>query len=177
MKKFIFVPLIFLLTCLPCRAQKGEYSYPETWMQYTPALFALAAPVVGIERRHEFAYRLLDVACTYAAQAAIVYPVKYLVREPRPDASANNSFPSGHSAAAFAGAELIRLEYGDTWGTVFYAGALYVAAMRVAHNRHWWWDTLGGAAVGVLSAHIGDWCTERLKLALSPSGFALCYIF
>lgn len=170
-------PLIAVLICLPCRAQKGEYSYPETWMQYAPAVFTLAAPVFGVESKNDFVYRFANLACTYAVQAAIVYPIKWTVKELRPDASAYNSFPSGHSAAAFAGAELIRLEFGEIWGTVFYAAALYVAAMRVAHNRHWWWDTMGGAAVGILSAHIGDWCTEKLQLALSPAGFAISFNF
>ncbi|WP_238296257.1 hypothetical protein [Porphyromonas uenonis] len=46
--------------------------------------------------------------------AAIVLSVKRGVQRMRPDGSTHNSFPSGHTATAFLGAELFNLEYGAT---------------------------------------------------------------
>ena len=98
--------------------------------------------------------------------------------EERPDGSAFNSFPSGHSATAFMGAELVRHEYGWGWGGAAYALATSVAVLRVVHQRHWWWDTLAGAGVGILSANIGYWLMEPVENLLGiskPAGqIALC---
>lgn len=44
--------------------------------------------------------------------ATIVLSVKSVVQRMRPDGSTANSFPSGHTATAFLGAELFNLEYG-----------------------------------------------------------------
>ena len=79
---------------------------------------------------------------------------------PRPDGSANNSFPSGHTATTFMGAELVRIEYGDEspWYSVgAYAVATTVGVLRVYNERHWFTDVFAGAGVGILSARIGHW--------------------
>lgn len=167
-----------LLLCLSfgARAQVNEYRFVETYLQYTPAVFMLAA-AWGVDHEHDFTYRLLNAACVYATQAAIVYPLKWTIDEQRPDGTAWNSFPSGHTAATFAGAEMIRLEYGNLWGALFYAGALYTGVMRVVHQRHWWWDVAAGAAIGVASAHLGKWASDKIMCTFGPTSFSLTYNF
>ena len=168
-----------LLLCLSfgARAQVNEYRFAETYLQYTPAVFMLAAAWGGVDHEHDFTYRLLNATCVYATQAAIVYPLKWTIDEQRPDGTAWNSFPSGHTAATFAGAEMIRLEYGNVWGGIFYAGALYTGVMRVVHQRHWWWDVAAGAAIGVASAHLGKWASDKIMCTFGPTSFSLTYNF
>ena len=101
--------------------------------------------------------RVLAGGTAYAAMGILNNALKYTVCEMRPDGSRRNSFPSGHSATAFMGAELIRIEYGPWWGLGAYTAATTVALLRVYNCRHWFNDLLGGAAVGVLSAHVGYW--------------------
>lgn len=170
------LPMIFFL-CFGLKAKVNEYQYPETYLQYTPAVFMLVAGALGAESEHDFSYRLLNTACVYAAQSLVVYPLKWTVDERRPDGSAWNSFPSGHTAATFAGAEMIRLEYGNLWGGVFYTGALFTGVMRVAHQRHWWWDVAAGAVIGVACAHLGKLASDKISLAFSPASFSLTYTF
>ena len=135
-------------------AQNREYSYPETWMQFTPAVFHLVAAELGLKCESSFAERAVTATLAYGTEAIICYTLKTLIREERPDGSRFNSFPSAHTAAAFTGAELIRGDYGNGPGSAFYAGGIYVAAMRVQHQRHWWWDTVAGASIGVASVYI-----------------------
>ena len=68
------------------------------------------------------------------------------------------SFPSGHTAAAFAVASALTAESAETWpsahpfiGPVLYTGAAFVGISRMYHNRHWASDVVAGAAVGVLT--------------------------
>ena len=67
------------------------------------------------------------------------------------------SFPSGHTTAAFAFAAALSRETQMWWpqsrwyiGTVVYAGATLVGASRMYDNMHWASDVLGGAAIGTL---------------------------
>lgn len=116
MKKIILTLLIFFLT-LPCiRAQINELIFYETWMQYTPVAFNLSSKYLGIKSKHSLNTKLVATASAFAVESAIVYALKYTIREERPDGSAFNSFPSGHTAAAFTGAELIRRDLGWGWG-------------------------------------------------------------
>ena len=85
---------------------------------------------MGIKSENDFTYHLINVGTTYLYQTALTYPYKWAIKEKRPDGTAYNSFPSGHTAATFAGAEMVRLEYGWGWGAVFYANAVLVGTMR-----------------------------------------------
>lgn len=87
----------------------------------------------------------------------LVNGTKYFVDEKRPDSSAQNSFPSGHTATVFMGAELVRSEYGIGYGIGAYLVAGGVAFLRLYNDRHWLNDVVAGAGFGILSARIGYW--------------------
>lgn len=68
------------------------------------------------------------------------------------------SFPSGHSTAAFAAAAAVTNETTRWWphstwfvGPVMYGGATAVALSRMYHNKHWASDVVLGAAIGTFS--------------------------
>ena len=78
----------------------------------------------------------------------------------RPDGSSLNSFPSGHTATAFMGAELMMQEYKNE--SVWYGISGYVVAtgtglFRMYNNKHWLSDVVAGAGIGILSAKAGYW--------------------
>lgn len=134
----------------------GQRLHFDDWIQYAPVV-TFAGLGFGVRSDHDFAERLCITATAYAVQGILTNAIKYTVREQRPDSEARNSFPSGHSATAFMGAELVRREYGGWWGAGAYAVAATTALMRVYNDRHWSNDLLGGAAIGILSADIGFW--------------------
>lgn len=127
-------------------------------LQYVPIGGYVALGFIpGVAHRHRIGDRVLAGATAYIAMTALVQGTKRLVSEPRPDTGATNSFPSGHTATAFCGAELCRIEYGNAYGAAAYAFAITTGVMRVANRRHWCNDVLAGAGIGFLSAHIGYW--------------------
>lgn len=147
---------------IPLRNYAGElrsdwgYTTAENWIQYAPlaAYMGLGACGVG---DHSFLEHFFTAGSAWAVEAVLVNGLKYTLCEMRPNLSARNSFPSGHTATAFLGAELVRLEYGGWAGAGAYAVATLTAVMRVYNNWHWFNDLLGGAAIGILSANIGYW--------------------
>jgi len=68
------------------------------------------------------------------------------------------SFPSGHSTAAFAFATIVSAETSHWWpesrwliGPVVYGGAALTGVSRIYNNAHWASDVIAGAAIGTLT--------------------------
>lgn len=133
------------------------YFRADDWIQYAPVVAYVGLGAVGVKCKHGIVERLLAGATAYAALGIMVNITKRLVDEKRPDSSAKNSFPSGHTATVFMGAELVRLEYGWPIAVGAYTVAGAVAFLRLYNARHWLNDVLAGAGIGILSARIGYW--------------------
>ncbi|MDE5794342.1 MAG: phosphatase PAP2 family protein [Muribaculaceae bacterium] len=130
----------------------------DEYVQYLPVAGYIGMGFIpGIKTRSNFRQRLMAGVTAYAVMAVTVNAMKYTFKHPRPDSGQRNSFPSGHSATAFTGAELMRIEYGNYIGCAGYAVALTVGMLRIYNDRHWITDVFGGAAIGILSARVGYW--------------------
>lgn len=168
----IFV-LIFCFLQVKAQEAPGtvkESAYPEMYIQYVPLAMDLGLGFAGVKSKHNFFDRFVMGSMACISETVLVNVLKYTVKEERPDGTSRNSFPSGHSATAFTGAELTRMEYGYGWGAGAYGLAATTAVLRVAHDRHWWWDCLAGAGIGVLSAHIAGWLMPSVQNLLENWG-------
>lgn len=134
------------------------YFHADDYIQYVPAASFIGLGFIpGVSHSHNFKERLCAGVTAYAVMALVTNVTKVAVNEPRPDSGSRNSFPSGHTATAFTGAELMRLEYGVWGGISGYTMATGVAFLRLYNNRHWFNDVLAGAGIGILSANVGYW--------------------
>lgn len=141
----------------------------DDYLQYVPLASVYGLSLLGAEAKHGYVDRTLELATSYVAMGLMVNAVKYTVRAERPDGSAFNSFPSGHTATTFMGAELVRIEYGDDspWYSVgAYSIAIAVGALRVYNDHHWFTDVFAGAGLGILSARIGYWLLPYTRKAM-----------
>lgn len=103
----------------------------------------------------------VSVGLTWASKAAL----KAVIDEPRPDLSDNKSFPSGHTALAFAGATSLHKAFGKEYPWLSVAGfavATAVGVERVATRRHHWYDALAGAGLGIGMTELTWWASDRL---------------
>lgn len=89
-------------------------------------------------------------AASFVSMEIAVNGLKGVVNEPRPDRSNNNSFPSGHTAAAVSGATFIHKRYGLKQAAIPYALAAFTGFSRVYADRHYIHDVIAGAAIGGL---------------------------
>lgn len=142
-----------------CRAWAPSFSNrTDDWLQYAPAAVMVSLKACGYQSRSSWGRMLVSDAFSAAIMAAAVNACKYSVRTMRPDGSARNSFPSGHTATAFMTATMLRREYGcrSPWfGVGGYAAATTVAVMRQLNNRHWMSDVMVGAGIGILATELG----------------------
>jgi len=148
--------------------QKDNHLSIDEYLRFLPVASNFGLDFIGVKAKHSFNDRLITTATSHLIMGAIVYSTKSIVNEKRPNSSEKNSFPSGHAATAFVGAELVRMEYGLGYGIGAYTVACSVAFFRLYNDEHWLNDVLAGAGIGILSAQIAYWllpyCQKIFKI-------------
>lgn len=103
--------------------------------------------------------------------AAITHATKLAVKAERPNGKSFNSFPSGHTSAAFSGASFIHHRYGIEYGLPAYLAASYVGYSRVYASKHWDIDVLAGAALAYTVSHFVTTEYNNPNLSIAPVRF------
>ena len=134
------------------------HSEIDNYTQFSGIALTMGLKMAGVEGRSSWPRLFASSLASYAVMAAFVNGIKYTASELRPDGSTYNSWPSGHTATAFAGATILHKEYGLTrspWYSIAgYTVATATGVMRVLNNRHWVSDVLSGAGIGILSTEL-----------------------
>lgn len=133
--------------------------YVEDALQYSPYAAYYGMQLCGMRGIHDYVDKTILLGTSALLMAVTVKTLKYTTHVERPDGSQDNSFPSGHSAIAFMGAELLRHEYPRCLPAWIggYAVATLTAALRLHNHRHWLTDVTAGAGIGVLSVNAAYW--------------------
>lgn len=131
-------------------------------------LVPVIAGLLG-NRRHAWRTAIAIAPALWVATSLVEYPIKHYFRRKRPFTdilravvvgrrAASFSFPSGHSAAAFAGAVLLQRYYPGQ-SPAFYALATAVAFSRVYLGAHYPGDVATGGLLGAFFARVvhGFW--------------------
>ncbi len=189
MIKRIVCWIFVLLSSLQLSAQDKTYHGDgiDTYLEYSPWLAVYALKALSVESASSWKRLLVNSALSYVVAAGSVQFLKTTIHERRPDGTNNRSFPSGHAAISFAGANVLHHEYGklSPWISVGgFAAATFVSVDRVVRNRHHWYDVAAGAAIGYLSTELGyrlgDLITgerSRYDISVSPQGLSMAVRF
>lgn len=132
-------------------------AHADNYLQYAPAAIVFGMNLAGIKGKHHIGVATGIYLMSMAIMTGSVTTLKHLSKRERPDNSSVNSFPSGHTATAFASAEFLKQEYGDRYPWMTYTGfaiATGTAALRMYNNRHWLSDVVAGAGFGILSTKL-----------------------
>lgn len=142
----------------------------DDFLQYVPAASIYALSAFGVKSKNNFRDKTIILATSYLIMGVTVEALKKTTKIERPDGSNFNSFPSGHTATAFMGAELMFQEYKEVspwYGIAGYAVAAGTGAFRMYNNRHWLTDVVAGAGIGILSAKAAYWLYPTVNDLLS----------
>jgi membrane-associated phospholipid phosphatase len=138
----------------------------DNYLLAVPALSVYGLNLIGIKGKHQFMDRTLILGISTVASLGFVTILKPLTSNMRPDDTTYDSWPSGHTTLAFAGAEFMRMEFKERspwYGIAAYGVATSVGVLRVYNNRHWITDVLAGAGFGVLSTKMAYWIFPSVK--------------
>lgn len=146
---------------------KKDNSYK--WSDYAVGGLPLAATwtlkAAGVRSRSKTERMLMANAMALGISCGASELLKQTVKETRPDATDNHSFPSGHTTIAFVSASILSREYGyiSPWVTIgAYATATGTQMLRMQHNRHWVNDLYMGAGIGMAGTGLGYFLTDRI---------------
>ena len=132
----------------------------DDYTRFAPAIAVYGLNAIGCKGKNNLKDRSIILVTSYSIASASFFSIKALSKIERPDASNNSSFPSGHTAIAFAGAEFLYQEYKDVslwYGISGYLIASATGYLRIYNNRHWFSDVVMGAGIGILSTKIAYW--------------------
>ena len=148
------------------RFTQGEQSrWISDMMLYAPGALMLGTyvflPATYGKESDSFNRLLVNAVAGLAMDVALTSALKYSFKRQRPDASEDNSFPSGHTAITFYAATMLHKEYGcsiSPWISVAgYGVATGMGLSRIAADKHWMSDVLTGAGIGIFSAEFAYW--------------------
>lgn len=135
-----------------------NYKYDD-FTQYLPLVTVWGMRLADLPARSKTNSEALTAhAISTATMTAVTHATKWATQRRRPEGAAHNSFPSGHTATAFAFAAILDAEYGADYpwlSAVGYGVASLTGAARIANNRHWATDVITGAGVGMVSTYVG----------------------
>lgn len=138
----------------------------DTYLMFAPTLSVYALNAAGIHGAHNFKDRTIILLMANILANGTVFSAKGWSHELRPDGSNYQSFPSGHTAEAFAGAEFMRMEYKDVspwYGVAGYAMAVGTGMLRMYNDKHWMSDVVAGAGVGIASTQLAYWLYPKMQ--------------
>jgi membrane-associated phospholipid phosphatase len=152
------------------KEERNEYfhsysTHLDDYLQYSPIAIAYALDAFGVHSRTDVVNRSAILMKGEFFMLAATYAGKTLSHELRPDGSDFSSFPSGHTAQAFAAATFLSEEYKNRIKWMPYAAyalASVVGGLRIANNKHYVNDVIAGAGVGILSMKLSYW-THQYK--------------
>jgi membrane-associated phospholipid phosphatase len=140
-------------------------------LQYVPIVIVYGLDLLKVKAKNDLLNRTLLLVKSEILVNGIAQLLKATTHIKRPDSNNDESFPSGHTAQAFAAATFMHKELGDksVWYSIgAYTMASTVGAFRVFNNRHWVSDVLVGAGLGILSTDL-VYRTHRYKWGKRPS--------
>lgn len=145
---------------------KGRHKFKvDDYSQYAPMTAVYGLNLCGVKGKHRFADRTILLAMSYVTMGILVNSMKHTFKEERPDSNARNSFPSGHTATAFMGAEFLYKEYKDVSPWIGYAGYAVAATtgyLRIYNNRHYINDVIASACIGIASVKLSYWLYPKI---------------
>lgn len=161
------------------KMNKDFARFGSIWGSGAPGI-AIAATQLAFDPEHGMPHAEA-IAFTSLSHVSLVL----LARRSRPyDQDVKTSFPSGHSASAWATATSLSYAYGWPLAVPTYSAALLTMASRLTDDRHWLSDTIAGATLGLfwgratsLHPHLQAWNIQPFWSLQGSFGIGMRHAF
>ena len=129
------------------------HTHLDDYLQFGPVALMYIADIAKLPARNNAFNQTKFLGISEVLTIGIVVGVKALSKVTRPDGSADNSFPSGHTAQAFVAGNVLFQEFKDTKPWLAYSGLVIASTtgvLRMTNNRHWISDVLTSAGLATI---------------------------
>ena len=138
----------------------------DDYLQWVPSASIYLMDAFKVKTKHSFKEHLL----IDAGSIIITGGAGFVMRKISGNMDVYNThgtwFPSGHTANAFRGAEIVFQELKDTHRVLSYSGYLVasaVGALRIFNKQHLLTEVLAGAGLGMLSTKLTYLVFDKVK--------------
>lgn len=143
----------------------------KTWATVSDVgLYGLSALAVGLPIAKRDKQGAFQAAGSIGAASLITTGLKEIFPERRPDGSDRKSFPSGHTSVSFAAAASLYNREGKAVGIPALAVASLVGVARIEADKHFYYDVLVGAGIGLATGFLITHDRPQRSAVLIPWG-------
>ncbi|MBR6197921.1 MAG: phosphatase PAP2 family protein [Bacteroidaceae bacterium] len=145
--------------------ENRHFSKQDYAVAITPVAATWALKSLGVKSKSSWNRLIVSNSMALAIHVGATQALKHTVKERRPNGENDQSFPSGHTSLAYMSATILSREYGhlSPWVSIGgYGCATATQFMRMRHNSHWVHDTFVGAGIGMMSANLGYFLTDKI---------------
>ena len=148
-------------------ARYSNISYrADDWLQWAPSTSVYALDAAGVRLKHRFREHLLLDAGSIIITGGAGFVMRKVSEQIKGFDIVDTQFPSGHTANAFRGAEMLRQEMSGRHPLLQWSGYLVaglVAGSRLMRGEHYLSEVVAGAGLGILSTKITYGLFHRIK--------------
>ena len=145
----------------------GFHTNAANYLMWAPSASVYAMDAFKVETPHSFTQHLAIDAGSILLTGGIGYGMRIISSNIKAYKSDKTQFPSGHTANAFRGAEILHQELKDdhpVWSYSGYFLAAGVGILRMYTQEHFLSDVLTGAGLGIISTKLTYWIFQKLNI-------------
>lgn len=142
------------------------YTSADDYLQWVPSVSIYLMDAFKVKTKHSFKEHLLIDAGSIIITGGAGYVMRKIGGNIEEYNTHGTWFPSGHTANAFRGAEIVFQELKDNHRVLSYSGYLVasaVGALRMFNKQHLLTEVLAGAGLGMLSTKLTYLVFDKVK--------------
>lgn len=139
----------------------------EDYVMWSPSASVYILDAFKVKTSHSFKQHLLLDAGSILITGSLGYGMRTISKHISAYKSTTTRFPSGHTANAFRGAEILHQELKElhpVWSYSGYFVAAGVGVLRIYNQEHFLTEVLAGAGLGILSTKLTYWIFNKLQI-------------
>lgn len=144
----------------------GFRTHAADYLMWAPSASLYVMDAMNVKSAHNFREHLILDAASVVITGGLGYGMRIISRNMKVYTTEGTKFPSGHTANAFRGAEILRQELKENNKILSYSGyfiATGVGVLRIYDKAHLLSEVLAGAGLGILSAKLTYWLFDEVK--------------
>jgi membrane-associated phospholipid phosphatase len=138
----------------------------DDYLTWVPSAAVYTLDAFNVKTQYTFKQHLvLDVGSVFIT-GALGFGMRKITENIEAFKGEDTQFPSGHTANAFRGAEILHQELKYSHPVLSYSGyivATGVGVLRIYNKQHYLSEVIAGAGLGILSTKLTYWIFDKIK--------------
>ena len=136
------------------------------YLMWVPSASVYTMDAFHVKMQHSFKEQVIIEAGSILVTGALGFGMRKISENINAYKSEYTKFPSGHTANAFRGAEIVHQELKFSHPVLSYSGYLVatsVGLLRMYNKQHFLSEVIAGAGLGILSTKLTYWIFGKIK--------------